>query len=352
MISAGPYDEAGPHQTLPARLGVRLDAYRQLDRHEQPVMEVVHASAGLLCYRTRNRLIAIDPATGEPLWSRHHLPPQASISSDGERVLLRLLTTNEIEVRRAFDGQLLSRRTDDPFPNMIAFEQGPLRLRLIPGNPMAANNDSKLLCQDLVTGQTLWQRRLRLGSVVLKVDESRFGVVEPSGTLRFLSLNDGQELSQLEVSLPKSLSTLHAFADDLRLYVILAGPVTEASWLNTQQDRGGYRRPLLNGWLLAFERRSLKPLWTIPANNLPFAVDQPNDVPFFVLPYKRPNDDSVDGQHSDGVLHLIDKRTGKEVLFDAGNLNNVYFALDPDPLQQRIDLLTAKRRIRLDYAGE
>lgn len=351
-ISAGLYEETGPHQTLPAQLGVRLDAYRQLDRHEQPILEVVHASAGLLCYRTRNRLIAIEPATGERLWSRNHLPPQVSITSDGEHVVLRMLATSEIEVRRGFDGKLLSQRTDPSSPSIIAFEQDRLRLSSIAGNPAAANNDTTLHCQDLVTGKNLWQRRDRMGSVLLRIDESRFGVVDPSGWLRFVSLTDGKELSKHEVSLPNPLSTLHAFADDLRLYVILAGPVTEPSWLNTQQDRGGYRRPLLNGWVLAFDRRSLKPLWTIPAKNLPFAVDQPNDSPFFVLPYKRPSDDSVDGQHSDGVLHLIDKRNGKEVFFDAGSLNNVYFALEPDPLQQRIDLLTTKRRIRLDYAGE
>ena len=351
-ISAGPYEETGPHQTLPARLGVRLDAYRHLDRHEQPILEVVHASAGLVCYRTRNRLIAIDPATGELLWSRNQLPPQVSITSDGEHVVLRMLATTEIEVRRGFDGKLLSQRTDPASPSVIAFEQGRLRLSSIAGNPAAANNDTRLHGQDLVTGKTLWQRKVRMDSLVLRIDESRCGVVDPSGWLRFVSLTDGQELSKHEVSLPNPLSTLHAFADDLRLYVILAGPVTEPSWLNTQQDRGGYRRPLLNGWVLAFDRRSLKPLWTIPAKNLPFAVDQPNDSPFFVLPYKRPSDDSVDGQHSDGVLHLIDKRNGKEVFFDAGSLNNVYFALDPDPLQQRIDLLTSKRRIRLDYAGE
>lgn len=134
--------------------------------------------------------------------------------------------------------------------------------------------------------------------------------------------------------------------------MILAGPVTERSWLATQQDRGSFRKPLLNGWLHAFDRRTLRFLWTIPTQNLPFAIDQPQDVPFLLLTYKRPSDDSVDGQSPDGVLHLIDKRTGKEVMYEAGSAKNVYVTLDPDPLQQRLDLLTPKRRIRLDYAAE
>jgi outer membrane protein assembly factor BamB len=351
-ISTGPYEETGPQQMLPAQLGVRLDQYRHLDRHEQPVLDVVHASAGLLCYRTRNRLNVIDPVSGEWLWARHRLPPQASVSGDGEHIVLRLLATQEIEVRRGFDGKLLERRSDDSNPNGILIEQGRLRLSSLNGKPDETATAMKLLCQDVVTGESLWQRELPAHSVVLKIDDSRFGVVEPAGMLRFFSLSEGQELSKHEVSLPKSLSTAHVLADDQRLFVILSGPVTETSWLGTQQDRGGYHRPLLNGWVQAFDRRSLQSLWTIPAKNLPFALDQPLDSPFFVLPYKRPSDDSTDGQHSDGVLHLIDKRTGKEVLYDVGGLNNVYFALEPDAPQQRIDVLTTKRRLRLDYGEQ
>ena len=349
-VTTGPYDETGPHQMLPAQLGVRLDEYRHLDRYEQPVLDVVHASAGLLCYRTRNRLIAIDPANGERLWTRHQLPPQVSISSDGEHIILRLLATREIEIRRGFDGKLVSQRADESDPGTIVMEQGRRRLSSASGKLDGAT--SKLLCQDLISGERLWQREHPAGSVVLRIDESRFGVIEPAGALRFVSLTDGQELSKHDIELPKPLSAAHAFADDLRLYVILSRPVTEVSWLNTQQDRGSYRRLMLNGWLMAFERRSLKPVWTIPGKNLPFSVDQPNDVPFLVLPYKRPSDDSADGQNPDGVLHLIDKRTGKEVFYDTGSPNNVYFALEPDPLQQRIDVLMKKRRVRLEYGEE
>ena len=347
-VTTGPYDETGPHQMLPAQIGIRLDAFRHLDPYEQPVLDVVHASAGLLCYRTRNRLIAIDPATGEQLWALHQLPPLVSISGDSERVVLRLPATREIEVRRGFDGKLLSQRIDESNLSTIVFEQGRVRLSSHPDKP-EATAATKLQCDNVVNGGKQWEREHPPGSVVLRVDESRIGVVEPPGTLRFVSLADGKELSKHDVEIPKPLSVAHAFADDLRLYVILSRPVTEISWLNTQQDRGGYRRPMLNGWLMAFDRRSLKSLWAMPAKNLPFAVDQPNDTPFFVLPYKRPSDDSADGQHSDGVLHLIDKRTGHEVLFDAGGLNNVYFSLEPDPLQQHIDVLMSKRRMRLEY---
>ena len=351
-ISAGPYEETGAHQMLPGQLGLRLDEFRHLDRYEQPVLDVVHASAGLLCYRTRNHLIAIDPATGDRLWTRHNLPPQVSITGDGERIVLRLLANREIEVRRGFDGKLLSRRSDESDPSAIIIEHGRLRVLLDVEKGVNTPSATWLRCQDVVAGKLSWQQQLPPHSVPLRVDESRLAVIEPTGILRFFSLADGHELAKHKVELPKSLSTAYAFGDDLRLFVILAGPVTEQSWLATQQDRGSYRKPLINGWLHAFDRRSLRLLWAIPVKNLPFAVDQPHDSPFFVLPYKRPSDDSIDGQHSDGVLHLIDKRTGHEVFYDAGSLQNVYFAIEPDPLQQRVELLTHKRRMRLDFSGE
>ena len=351
-ITVGPYEEVAAHQFLPGRLGVRPDDYLLLDRYEQPVLDVVHASPGLLCYRSRNRLIALDPATGSRLWMRHHLPPLVSVTGDGEHVVLRLIATRELEVRRGFDGRLLSRREETADPNSVVLELGTRRLLLEVEKPDDASSALRLRFQDLVSGETRWERALPPHSVPLAVDESRCAIVEPTGTLRFLSLVDGQELAKQDVTLPKSLATAHVFGDDLRLFVILAGPVTEQSWLATQQDRGNFRKPLLNGWLHAFDRRTLRLLWTIPTKNLPLAIDQPSDAPFLLLTYKRPSDDSTDGQNSDGVLHLIDKRTGKEVLYEAGLQQTVYVSLEPDPLQHHIDLLTPKRRIRLDYASE
>jgi outer membrane protein assembly factor BamB len=351
-VSVGPYEELGAHQFLPGRLGTRLDDYWLLDRYEQPVLEVVHASPSLVCYRTRNRLVAIEPVSGSQLWMRHHLPPLVSVTGDGEQIVLRLIATGELEVRRGFDGRLLARREDRPDPTSILMELGTQRVQLI-SKPMTDGSAATALrVQDLVRGDTVWERPCSPRSVPLRVDESRLGIVEPNGTLRFLSLRDGQELGQHDVPLPTTLTTAHVFGDDLRLFVILAGPVTEASWLATQQERGVFWKPLVNGWLHAFDRRSLRRLWTIPTKNLPLAIDQPRDAPVLVLTYKRPSDDSIDGQSTDGVLHLIDKRSGKEVLYDVGAQTNVYFALEPDPLQQRIDVLTPKRRLRLDYAGE
>lgn len=351
-MTVGPYEEVAAHQFLPGRLGVRQDDYLMLDRYEQPVLEVVHASPGLLCYRSHNRLVALDPATGLRLWVRHHLPPLVTVTGDGEQIVLRLIATREMEVRRGFDGQLISRREDVTDPNSILMEFGTRRLLFQAEKKDEAASPLRLSYQDLVSGEPLWERTLPTDSVPLAVDESRFAIIEPSGTLRFLSLADGHDLSKQEMPLPTPLATAHVFGDDSRLFVILASPVTERSWLATQQDRGGFRKPLVNGWLHAFDRRSLRLLWTIPTRNLPLAIDQPREAPFLVLSYRRPSDDSADGQSPDGVLHLIDKRTGKEVLYDVGNTQNVHAALEPDPLQQRIDLLTPKRRIRLDYAGE
>lgn len=351
-IAVGPYDEIGAHQFLPGRLGVRSDDFLLLDRYEHPVLDVVHASPGLLCYRSRNRLIAIDPATGSRLWMRHHLPPLVSITGDGEHIVLRLTATREIEVRRGFDGQLLSRHEDTTDPSSVLAEIGTRRLLFETLKPEDSSSAIRLLDQNFVNGETLWERELLPRSMPLMVDDSRLGVVEPAGTLRFLSMADGHELAKHELPLPKTLTTAHAFGDDHRLFVILAGPVTEQSWLAVQQDRGGFWKPLVNGWLHAFDRRSLRLLWTIPTKNLPFAIDQPTDTPFLLLTYKRPSEDSVDGQSPDGVVHLIDKRTGKEVLYEVGQQNSSYVAVEPDPLQQRIDLLTPKRRIRLDYADQ
>ncbi len=378
-ISVSDLEEMGGHEFRPGRLGVSTDDVIYLDRYEQPVLDVLHVGPGLLCYRQRNRLIAADPATGTRLWMRHRLPPRTSISADDEFVILNSLSASEIEVLRGFDGQLLSRRPDEVPSSSIVLTQGRVRLstldvaettrRAVSGTALAAGALPKestrttpeasaiplkvsaqtLRCEDLVTGEIRWRRDLAADSTPMRIDELRVGILERPGTLRVLALADGHELTKHDVALPASLSNVHCFGDASRLFVIIAGPVTEKSWLATDQDRGSYRKPLANGWLHAFDRRSLEKLWTIPARNLPIALDQSRDLPFLVLTYKRPSDDSPDGQHSDGVLHVIDKRTGKELFFDAGSINNVYIAVDPNPQDGHIDLLAKTRRIRLDF---
>lgn len=351
-VSTAPHEEIGAQQFVPGRVGVRLDESMLLDRYEQPVLKVVHVSPGVLCYRTRNRLVALDPVTGSPLWARRDVSPNVVVSGDAERIFLRDPATQTVEQRRIFDGRLMSRGADPVDPKTIVWEEGRLRVLLPSKSSDSPATESLLRVQDLGTGATRWERTVPARSVVLRVDTSRLGVIEPAGTLRFLSLNDGRVLAEHEVSLPPSLTVAQAWEDDLRVFVVLSGPVTEQSWLATQQDRGGFRRPLLNGWLLAFDRLTLRALWTIPARNLPVSLDQPRELPFLLLTYKRPSDDSVDGQHSDGVLHLIDKRTGKELLFDVVGINDVYVAPEPDPAEQQVDLLTPKRRVRLEYAAE
>lgn len=350
-ISVGPFEEIGAHQYLPGRIGVRADDFVFLDLFEQPILDVVLATPGLVCYRTRNRLIAIDPATGERLWIRHGLPPLTAVTGDSEQVVVELIADRELEIRRGFDGQLLARRPEDVDRKRILFDSGRRRLLL---EPIALNDDAaglRLRCDDLVAGEISWQQSLPPNSTVLRVDELRVGVLEPRGVLRFLSLADGQELARHEVAVPTPLTAAHVIGDDTRLFVALSGPVIDRNWLNIQQDRGGYRKPLINGWLLAFDRRSLKWLWSLEAKNLPFALEQPLDSPFLVLSYKQPETGVAESQTPDAVLHLIDKRSGKELFREVVSLNEVAVNLEPDAVQNRIDLLTPKRRLRVEFSS-
>jgi hypothetical protein len=296
--------------------------------------------------------VAIDPANGWRLWMRHGLSPRTSVTADDEFVLLKSAESNELDVLRGFDGQWVSRRTDEVPASSVVLTRGRWRFRLA-----STNTDNKwqtLVGEDLVTGATRWERKLAPNSTPLRIDDSplgdsRIGLLEAPETLRILSLADGQELIKHTVPLPNTLTNVHCFGDESRLFLIISGPVTEKSWLATEQDRGSHRKVMANGWLHAFDRASLKMLWTIPARNLPIALDQAQDLPILVLGYRRPSDDSTDGQHPDGVVQIIDKRTGKELHYNVGNINNNHAATDPNPQTGDIDLLTKSRRIRLNY---
>lgn len=360
-------DEIGGHEVRLGRLGFSTDDLMALDRYEHPVLEVVVARPGIVCYRHFNRLVAIDPTTGTHLWTRHGLPPRTVVTGDDEVVLVQMNESKQIDVLRAFDGRLLARRTDSLVPSSAIFVDGRFRLRATShkvGDDKGQDTSKSgvtskesaiaagrltLFCDDLATGRRRWQREFPAGSTPLRIDASRIGLLEPSGMLRFLALHDSSELAQQEIARPETVTRLHVFGDEFRLFVVVSGPVTETSWLATEQDRGGYRKPLFNGSLYAFDRRALRKLWSISTGNLPIALDQPKDVPFLLLSYKRPSDDSADGRAPDNVLHAIDKRTGKELLYEVGSANDAYFALDPNPAEGQVDLLLRSRRVRLGF---
>jgi hypothetical protein len=277
------------------------------------------------------------------------LRPRTVVSADDEAVFVEHPDSAAIEMLRTVDGRSLSWRSDDDAEGTRLLTLGRLRLRSVSSETAAKNvRTTTLVLDDLTTGALVWRRELPAGTVPLRFDHDRLGVLESSGTLRVLALTDGRELARHVIELPQTIAHLAVFGDAQRLFLIVSGPVTDTSWLNTNQDRGGYHKLLVNGWLHAFDRESLVKQWTIPAVNLPITIDQPPDLPFLMLPYKRPNADSADVP--DGVLHAIDKRTGKDLLLEVGGVNHANFSLDPRPSDGIIELLTKSHRIRLDFA--
>ncbi len=332
-----------------ARLGFTVDEYSPLDQHEQPVLVVLHVGPGMILYRSRESLTAIDPASGLRLWQRHGLRPRTAVSADREVVLIEHPDSSAIETLRTLDGRPVSWRSNDVSEGTQLLTLGRLRLRSVDSaSTVATVRATTLVLDDLTTGAVVWRLESPRGAVPLRFDHDRLGVLEPSGTLRILDLADGRELARHQIEVPKTLTHLHVIGDAQRRFLILSGPITDAAWLNTNQDRGGYHKLLVNGWLHSFDRESLMKQWTIPAVNLPISVDLPADLPFLMLSYKRPSADSADVP--DGVLHAIDKRTGKDFLLDVGGVNQTNFSLDPRPADGIVELLTKSHRIRFDFA--
>src|SRR5690606_5497151 len=128
-------------------------------------------------------------------------------------------------------------------------------------------------------------------------------------------------------------------------YLILSGRITDLPLQNVPQIRGGLNRPLVNGWLHAFNVGATQVRWSQPLENVAFPVVQPRHVPLLVI-----NDVSQPAgtQTPRGRLLCLDARTGESVA-EVRQPTHVYYTLDAAPDDARIDIRLQGRTLQLDY---
>ena len=120
--------------------------------------------------------------------------------------------------------------------------------------------------------------------------------------------------------------------------------------LKAPQPNGAYRLKFINGPLYAVNRHRPKILWKRDLQNEPLGLDQSRTAPVLVQIWKLPSKDRNNA--SEGMLRVIDKRTGK-ALTERRNVDVLpYFLLNPDPQQAILELKLTQETIRMNFAPD
>jgi hypothetical protein len=318
--------------------------YRITNHLSREVGAVGPVCAGHVCFQQQGKLITLETLTGRLLWERWDLPPGIIVLGDENTILLWSPDDRTCEFLDAADGRTL-RRDELDFSSAEVWHRAASRVWL----GRTEGDELTLSCRELVSDKTLWQRSFVKESLPIALDHRLAAVIDPRGLLHFLELETGALLDEpLTVAWPQPIERIFVSRDEERWYLGVSGPVERAlDWLATQ-PLTGYRRPLLHGPLIALERTSRQIVWTRPVAGEPWLLDQNSTTPVLVQMFKTPPPPGSQAV-GEGVLRLIDKRTGRDVFVHRDLNVQPYYSLDPQPEFGRFDVRLQSTKFRIDY---
>jgi hypothetical protein len=334
-------------QPLPAVPGVRLDEYRILDGFGRVLGQVGPVRAAWLCHHEQARLVCVETLTRRKRWERFDLPLDAVTFGDDDTVVIWSAGERRVEFVRAIDGSTLSQREWAVSADDIVLQRDRRVWRVERGKT------PRLLCEDIVTGATHWTTLLSVDAIPFALDGDTLGVVDPRGLCWVLSAEDGSPRGEaLTLDVPALIEKVVVSRDPERWYLAFSERTPQQAALQLAQGRLVYRAPVVTGPLYAVDRVSPHIVWRAGLNREMWPIEQPKSVPVLVQTYRATNEAGPISPNQvpvAGVLHLRDKRTGRDVLrredINPANYTTVY----GDPDRGVIDVHLERMSFKLRY---
>lgn len=348
------------HEYLPAIPGFSPEQFTILDAFGRPVVRVGPVRASYLCYQTRSKLVCLDTATGQRLWQRFELPRSVLVTGDEESVFLIEGSTphgrsSKVTELRTVDGatvstSALAELNDSQSTVLQSMENRLLVARsrnAADGDNAKAQNFDRIASVNLSDGNESWSRTVKKGSFVFAAGPTKLGVVSAEGRLQLIDSQTGQEISTMTIDVPFNLATVHC-SSDVNSHV-LAFSTTHESLFQQQRNSGrrSLRSPKVSGLLVAVDAATGTLLWKRAVEDIRFDLDQPRNAPCLVLTYQRKRNSVSSSLQS--VLHIIDRRTGEDILERRGSDASARFTLEPHADQNRFSIRMQRRSIRIQF---
>jgi outer membrane protein assembly factor BamB len=333
----------GETKIIPGRAGTDDERHVVVDHSNRPLGKVGPVRAGYLCYQKGTKLVAVETATGRELWQRLDLPADATVLGDDHHVFV-WRETKDLEILSAIDGRKVDDGVRMSSPANMIHQRGGLVWTVSRGD------DVKLDLYDLRTGQLIWSRTDVAKTLTAVLDTETLAVLTPGGQLNLLAARTGIPLCPPLAVNPSAMTELVTWQDAERWYVALTQRVGNLPDLKTHQPNNAYRLRFLNGTLYGLDRHQPRILWQRELKNEPLTLDQSRVAPVLVQLWKLvPKRESA---ASEGMLRVIDKRTGTALVERCHVDLLPYFLLNPDREQAIVELKLPRETIRLLYAPE
>lgn len=332
-------------EILPAIPGIREEDGLLLDGFQRQIAQVGPVCASYLCYHDKGKLVCVDTLTGKKRWERFDLPVGVHTFGNEDRVIVWNPAAQRVDEWRALDGTDVAGAPWSGSVDRVLMTSGAAAVTVAPSAESVA-----LRLEDPVAGAILWSQNFVAGALPFVLDRDTLGVVDPRGVLHLVNGSDGNPRGEpLTISVPQPLMRVVVSRDAHRWYVGLSGRVGQQAALQSAQMRNGHRAPYLDGQLYAIDRATGMIIWRTGLDRTPWPIEQPRTGPLLVQAYKLPPEDFMGSRVTDGVIRLIDKRSGRDV-FTRQDLNLLpWVTLLPDADRGVIHVRMERETVRLCY---
>ncbi len=315
------------------------------DGYGRPLAMFGPVSEDLLIVPRHRSLTALDPRTGEVLWTRQQMPAGCECFGDDELIFALPIDSSEAIVLRAWDGRELGTRRLPSVAERVA-----CRGRHVLAWTAQGDGQRRLHLVDAWSGAELWQRTVAEGSKADLVEEDRLAVLEPEGKFWVLRIADGTV--EIEADLPETpeLTELLVVPSAEQYVVVANRPQTEGTvWLRAIP--GGTDSRLVHGLIAGFERSSGKLLWTRQVERQAMVTRQPRDLPVLVLAchvYERPVAGGRQNRNHVAIL-CLDKRTGRPAYQDRLQAGLSGYALTANFAEASLSLRLLRETVTMKF---
>lgn len=340
-----------PQQFMNPRLNVRLGMGGQhvqpVDAHGRPLGNTSPITSELIGFQRMRNLLAVDPLTGETVWTRHDVPSGCDLFGDEELLFAAPPGSTEAIVFRAIDGEELGRR------ELPAAEQRMLtRGRFVLHWQPPAKGKGRLRLFDPWKQAAVWTKEFDGQAKFCPAADEALAVMERGGHLTVLSLADGQTTVDAQLPPEKSLAEIY----------LLRSPDVDVVIINRQQQRNanlnvmpppmnaaGAAGAMVHGMVYGFDRRTGEKRFAREVQRKAIVLNRPAELPvlLFAANTQRPGRP----QQLNGELAIMDKRTGKMLLEKQVNqLMSVDATCDLD--KHEVTVQTPHETFRLTFTDE
>ena len=277
-----------PQVMIDPRDGTVIVVYSE--GYSQRLGAIGPVSSTCVCLATKDQLVALDPRTGETLWTRNDVTSRSTLFGDGEYIFAVELgddnqTPKSGRIFRAQDGVTVDA------PNFIDAYQN--RMRLVGRNILVKDGGGTgvtVRLYDPIAGKDVWTEKFPLNSVVMKTEDADLaGVVDPEGHAVGIDVNTGKKVLQAVLD-PKGLGgikggnppTVTLLRDSGLFYVLVNLPSPQPVQTNLFADTGMRGLPV-NGDVYAYDKGTFKMKWKAELKDTMLIADNFKDMPVLLF---------------------------------------------------------------------